>query len=60
MLVLCAAIGRLHAFEELNGLSPGNQYRNYSGTRIKVDPLCRSEGVKWKSKFLGRTTEQTI
>ncbi len=32
--------------------------KKWSGPRYKDGPLCTSEGVKWKSKFFGCTTER--
>lgn len=37
---------------------PRKPVKYYSGPRYKDGPLCTSEGVKWKSKFLGCTTER--
>lgn len=56
---LCIMCCYLHAFEKASRVRPRKPVREKFRAQVqRGPPLCASEDVKWKSKFLGCTTER--
>lgn len=56
---LCIMCRYLHTFERASRVRPRKPVREIFRAQVqRGPPLCTSEDVKWKSKFLGRTTER--
>lgn len=56
---LCIMCCYLHAFEKASQVRPRKPVKEIFRAQVQREPpLCTSEDVKWKSKFLGCTTER--
>lgn len=56
---LCIMCCYLHSFEKASRVRPRKPVREIFRAQVqRGPPLCTSEDVKWKSKFLGCTTER--